>query len=100
MFHFTSTAPERYARAKYRLRTQKPNTRPNTLHTSPYMYHNVMHVVPSHSVMIRHTVFKRVGGPNQIVCAIAYLLKHETWPESGHAFQWGPQRNDVDTGPS
>ena len=31
-------------------------------------------------------MFKRAGAPNQIVCAMAYLLKHETWSESGHDF--------------
>ena len=28
---------------------------------------------------------------NQIVCAMAYLLKHETWSGSGQAFKWGPK---------
>jgi len=52
----------------YNINPKAKHTRPNTLRTSPY------HAVPiaSHSVM--HTVFKRVGGPNQIVCAITYLL--------------------------
>ena len=47
-------------------------------------------------------MFKRVGTPNQIdnVCAITYLLKHETWSGSGQAFKWGPKATSEKKSPA
>jgi len=71
-----------HARAKYHLRTQKPNARARIRCTHHRTTSSLVTQSSLHTCI--DTVFRRVGAPNQIVCAMAYLLKLSTGHGQSH----------------